>query len=104
MAKFYGVIGFVQSVETSPGVWTDQVTEEEYIGDFIRSARGWRENQQVNANISLDTRISIIADPNLYQNFMHIRYVRYNEGTWSITNVELQRPRVILTTGEVYNG
>ena len=43
MSKFSGVVGFVRSVEKVPGegVWIPEITEEAYIGDFIRNARGW---------------------------------------------------------------
>ena len=30
MAKYYGVIGYVETVETSPGVWEEQITERNY--------------------------------------------------------------------------
>ena len=35
MAKFYGVIGYAETLETSPGVWTEQITERNYYGDLI---------------------------------------------------------------------
>ena len=27
MARFYGVVGYGEAVETSPGVWVDQIVE-----------------------------------------------------------------------------
>ena len=28
MAKFYGVIGYAETVETKPGVWKEEITEK----------------------------------------------------------------------------
>ena len=37
MAKFYGAIGYVETVETSPGVWEEQITERNYYGELVRN-------------------------------------------------------------------
>ena len=39
MAKFHGLIGYAETVETVPGVWKEQITEREYDGDFIRNTQ-----------------------------------------------------------------
>ncbi len=31
MAKFFGRIGYVETVETKPGVWKPQIVEREYF-------------------------------------------------------------------------
>lgn len=103
VAKFYGVIGYVETVETSPGIFEEQPTEHNYFGDLIRNTRMLQNSGNVNDNINIGNQISIIADPFAYQNFHSMRYVEFMGAKWKITNVEVQYPRLILTIGGVYN-
>lgn len=104
MAKFHGKIGYTTSVETAPGVWTDQVSEREYYGDVIRESKQWTTSGQVNDNLVVNNRISLIADDFANANFSAMRYVVWNGVYWKVSSIELQRPRLILTLGGVYNG
>lgn len=104
MAKFYGKIGYAETVETAPGVWQEQITERDYFGDLIRNTRTAQSSNQLNDNINISNEISILADPFANQNFHLMRYVEYMGAKWKITNVEVQYPRLILTVGGVYNG
>lgn len=104
MAKFYGPIGYAVSEETSPGVWTDVVTERNYSGDVVKDTRRIRDGESVNSNLSIDNRISILADSFAYGNTQSIRYVKWMGALWKVTSVEVQRPRLLLTIGGVYNG
>ena len=104
MAKFYGNIGYIQTVETEPGIWTEQVTEKPYYGDVTRNISRFQTSGEVNDNITMNNVISIVADPYANENFQYMRYVEYMGAKWKITNVEVQRPRIILTIGGVYNG
>jgi len=104
MAKFYGNIGYVTSTETAPGVWTDVVSEREYYGDIIRETKQWTQADKVNDNLKINNRISIIADDFAYTNFSAMKYVIWGEVYWKISTIELQRPRLILSLGDVYNG
>lgn len=104
MAKIYGVIGYASQVETSPGVWVEQITERTYYGDLTR--RGWRNESSgnLNDNINISNEVSIIADPFACQNFHTIKYVTINGVKWKVSSVEIQQPRLILSIGGVYNG
>lgn len=103
MAKFYGKIGYAETAETSPGVWTEQITERNYFGDLNRNSRRLQTANQLNDNIDIANEFSILADPFAYANFHSMRYVEYMGTKWKISNVEVQYPRLILTTGGVYN-
>ena len=103
MGKFYGQIGYAQTVETSPGVWREEIIEKNYSGDVIKNSSKMRDGQYLNANITIDNRISIVADPFAYQNFSTMRYAKWMGAIWKITSVDVQRPRLILSIGEVYN-
>ena len=104
MAKFYGKIGYAETVETAPGVWQEQITERDYFGDLNRNTSTAQSSNQLNDNINISNEISILADPFANQNFHLMRYVEYMGAKWKITNVEVQYPRLILTVGGVYNG
>ena len=45
-----------------------------------------------------------MADPYAYDHFFAIKYVKWMGAYWKVTNVEVQRPRLKLTVGGVYNG
>lgn len=104
MAKFYGIIGYANTVETTPGVYTERITTRSYFGDVSRNTRRLQGSGQVNDNVEVANQISIVADPFAYQNFHSMRYVEYMGAKWKINNVEVQHPRLILTIGGLYNG
>lgn len=103
MAKFYGEIGYAETVETVPGVWQEQIVKRNYTGDVIRNISKIRGGEHLNDNIVLDNKLSIIADPYALNNFSTMRYIKWDGAFWKITSVEIQRPRLILTIGGVYN-
>jgi len=104
MSKFYGPIGYITQKEISPGVWDEVVVEHSYRGDIIQNARRREASEHKNDNLTISNQLSIIADPFLYENSSTIRYVLWLGVRWKVTNIEIQRPRLILTLGEVYNG
>lgn len=104
MTKFYGEVGYVNTVEDAPGVWVEKINEKRnYYGDVIRNNRGLQTTDQVNDNITVNNSISILADAYAYENMFAIRYVEWMGAKWKVTNVEPQRPRLILTLGGIYN-
>lgn len=104
MARFCGKVGFGIPQETSPGVISDKITERTYWGDITKMARRLEGSEYLNDNISVNNSISIVADAFANENFFAIRYVQWMGARWKVSNVEVQRPRLILTLGEVYNG
>ena len=104
MAKWYGVIGFSETVETSSGVWKAQLTERSYYGDVIQNYTKYQNSDHLNDDINVSNRISIIADPFANEKFYSMRYVEFMGTNWNITNIEVKYPRLILTIGGVYNG
>lgn len=104
MAKFFGKIGFANTKDNVPGVWSEDITEKEYYGDVIRNTRKLQSSEYLNDDINISNEISIVADPFAYENFHSMRYVEYMGSKWKITNVEVQYPRLILSVGGLYNG
>lgn len=104
MARFCGLIGYVLTVETEPGIYEEEEIVNEYFGDIIRNSRRLQTTNKVNDDINISNQISIIADPFANQNFHAMKYVEYMGAKWKITDVEVQYPRLILSVGGVYNG
>lgn len=102
MAKFYGTVGFVKNVESTPGVWTEQVVERKYYGNVISRARSLQSNG-VNDNISISDEISIVADPFANENYFAIRFVEYMGTRWKVQSISVQFPRLNLSLGGLYN-
>jgi hypothetical protein len=102
--RFHGVIGYGESTETSPGVFEDVITEFTYSGDVVRNTRKLQEGDQVNDDISVQNSISIVADAYANEHFFAIRYIVWQGARWKVTEVEVQRPRLLLRLGGVYNG
>jgi hypothetical protein len=105
MARFFGRVGYAgEQVETAPGVWTDEITEQTYYGDVVRNSRELREGENLNPNLSVQNSISIVADEFAIDHIFAIRYVEWAGVLWTVSSVEVQSPRLLLRLGEVYNG
>ena len=103
MAKFCGKVGYVERVETAPGVWEDVVTERTYRGDTVRNKTTWIQTQGLNDDINVSSDISILADAYAYQHFSYIKYVEFMGAKWKVTSASPERPRITLTLGGLYN-
>ena len=88
MAKFYGILGYVETTEVRKGVFMEEAAERPCVGDIV----------------NLSNQLSIVADPYAMDHYFAIRYVKWNGGCWKVTGVEIQWPRLLLTIGGLYNG
>ncbi len=106
MARFFGEVGYGESVETPPnsGVWVDVITEFSYQGDVIRNTRQLESGEKINENIIVSNSISIVADEYAFEHFFNVKYVRWAGVLWTVSAVEVKTPRLILSLGSVYNG
>lgn len=105
MAKYSGNVGFVETVEVSPGRWDYQVTERRYKGDVFKNTRRWEARDSLLDTLNANNMISIVAkDAYAFQHASAIRYIWWMGARWNVTNIEVQRPRLILTIGGIYNG
>lgn len=103
MARYHGYVGYAIDVEAYPGVWEEQISEHEYFGDVVKNRMNIQQNGNINAKITISNSISIIGDPFAYEHVYAMRYVTYLNKKWTITNIDIQRPRLILTIGGLYN-
>ena len=103
MARYHGYVGYAIDVEAYPGVWEEQISEHEYFGDVLKNRINMQQGSVVNAKITISNSISIIADPFAFEHVYAMRYVTYLGKKWSILNVSIERPRLILILGGLYN-
>lgn len=107
MAKFYDVVGYAFAKEGTgehEGIMEDYTIERRYFGDVLRNTRRYEAGSDILDNLRINNQISIVADAYAYEHFFAIKYVKWMGTYWVVTNVEVQRPRLLLTIGGVYNG
>ena len=107
--RFYGTVGYASSTtEEAPGVWVEQITERSYYGDVIANSRRLAAPSAVpptlNESPVMENSFSIVGDAEAYDNYANMRYVEWNGSRWTVTDVQIQRPRLILRVGELWVG
>lgn len=98
------MIGYAETIETTPGVWTEVITEHPYYGDVIKNVRRLDKSEYLNDDINISNSISVVGDAYAYNNVFAMRYISWMGARWKISSVDVQRPRLILTIGGVWNG
>ena len=110
MAKFFGVVGFAEKPKEGIGeeegiVKPTVIIERRYFGDVIqKSYQRYEQGSDINDDLNIRNMISIMADAYAQNHFSNIKYVEWMGARWKVTDIEVQRPRLILTVGGVYNG
>lgn len=101
--RYYGAIGYGVTSEISAGVWEDTIVEHKYYGNVMSDSRRLMPGENLNSDLKISNRISVVADDILLENYHAIRYIEWMGVKWTAT-VEVAHPRLILSLGEVYNG
>lgn len=106
MPKYSGYVGFGIAKENpeGSGIWVDGIVRRRYYGETIRNYSRNSNGDGLNDNLVLSNQISIVADPFANSHCHSIKYVEFTGSLWKVTSVEVQRPRLILSLGDVYNG
>ena len=105
MAKFFGAVGYAtEQIETAPSVWKEGIVERNYYGDIEPITRQLQTDEKVNPDLSTGNEISIVADAYANSHFFAIRYVNWAGTLWTVSNVRVRSPRLVLRLGGVYNG
>lgn len=106
MNRWFGKVGYSETLETRPGVWKSQDTVREYYGDIVRNNTRWTgSSDSVNDNLTVNTQISIVADPFAIEKFHAIKWIEFMGVRWKVDNIDPnQPPRLLLTLGDVWNG
>lgn len=104
MSKMLITLGFIDTEETTPGVWEPRVAERHYYCELLRNSRRRDTPTNINDDLTISNELSILADPYALNHFHSLQYVKMFNASWKVTNIEVQYPRLTLTTGGVYNG
>lgn len=102
--RFYGEVGYTPTEVDDTGVATAKLVKRDYYGDVLELTSRWKDTENLNDDIHVSHRISILADPYAIQNFPYIKYVKWLGTCWEVSTVKVDYPRVILSLGGVYNG
>ena len=104
MARFFGQVGYEIMTEAEDGCFVPETVVREYYGDVERVTRTWEASQNgVNDDLDIRNDISIVADAFAYQHFHQMKWVEWYGAKWKVRSVEVNRPRLILSIGGVYN-
>ena len=103
MARFYGKIGFVDTYESSPGIWSERTVSKTYSGDVLNNRRRFENGESINDNPVMVNYISVVGDDYMLDNYEMMRWVEFNSKRWKITAVELEYPRVKINFGGLWN-
>lgn len=101
--RYHGRVGYFETVETKPGLFEEKLTFREYYGDVLRNTRRDSSGSNVNVTITVSNQISIVADPYAREHFFQIRCIEWQGTLWTVTEVDVQYPRLILSLGDVYH-
>lgn len=106
MARYSGEVGYGTTVEEpgDSGVWVATIVARPYKGDVIINNRKMEAGEGLNDDVTVNNSISILADKYAIEHFLDIKYVSWAGENWTVTNVEVRLPRLILSLGSVYNG
>ena len=98
MAKWYGIVGIADDIETEPGFHEDSIVEKHYQGDIISTRWRRQTTDRINDDITLAKQISIIADQYALYHYSTIAYVEYRSDTTSVfgknASLEIFQPAV----------
>lgn len=103
MAKYFGKIGIGQTKDVGHSVYDMVIEERDVYGDFLQTPKSQVTAAGINDDISISNRISIYQNSFVMNNIHEIKYITYAGAKWKVSTVELNYPRIILTTGGLYN-
>ncbi len=103
--KWFGEIGFLtyERDPDNPTGWLPKMVKETYYGDVLKVYKSDKEiSNQIADDITINNRISIIADPFAMNNFHQIKYIEFMGAKWKVTSVDVRYPRLDIYMGSVY--
>jgi hypothetical protein len=108
MARFAGFVGYVTQEESVPGVWSTVENSVMMQGDIIRQSSSVQNDSRmtsakVNSDISLNHRVSLLGDAYAFGNYFNLRWIEVDGRKWEVSSVEIQRPRIIVNLGGLWN-
>lgn len=104
MARFTGLVGYVTQEEKVPGVWSQVETQRMMKGDVISQSSHSQNGDKLNSDITLNQRVSLLGDLYAFNNYYNLKWIKIHGRKWTVSSVEIQRPRIIVAVGGLWNG
>lgn len=104
MARYYGAIGYGHEVEIRPGVIDEVITERQCMGDVIADGVKIGGDEKITPDVNLSNSFSVVLDPYALENIGAMRYIVWHGGRWTVSDIKVQHPRLIIRVGGLYNG
>ena len=103
--KYRGVIGYEVTVpgETGSDVYISQIEEHTYRGEVVKNSYNREAVEWLNDNIKVSNSMRIVADPFALAHCQNIKYCTWLGQKWTVTNVEIDQPNLILRLGGAYH-
>lgn len=102
--KYSGKIGFAVQIEKAPGVWEDQITERDYVGDILQRTESFTTGTTMMPQVRTVTSVSVLSDGLLKEKYNDIRYITYMGVKWMPSSIVSEWPRIEIFFGDQYNG
>lgn len=105
MSRYYGTLGFVETMEEpeGSGVWKPVVTEHPYFGELVRNTHRWQNGVSTNDDLAISNELLVTLDGYVTVHLPFLRYVEFMGAYWKVTSVQVESPHLRLTIGGVYN-
>lgn len=108
MARFYGLVGYTITTETSPGTWEPKNIEIPYSGEIPRNYVRNETRSSINDSTNISNTVTIVADPYAKEHVYDMQYVKFLYpklgGTWKIEGIDINSyPRLSLSLGGLYH-
>lgn len=103
MSRFAGTVGYTVQEETTPGVWTTVEKTRKMKGDIMKQVASHQSSEYLHDDVVLSHRVSLIGDAYAFDNYFNISWVKMDTQKWKVASIEVDRPRIIVTLGGVWN-
>lgn len=104
MTRALITIGVSDSAETEPGLYEDNVTQFPAKATVLRASNALSGAPSLVKKVTSGHRMSVVADPAVYETYLKAVYILWGGTKWTVKSAVYQRPRVIFSLGDVYNG
>lgn len=101
--RYHGRVGYFDTVETKPGLFEEGLLFKNYYGDVVRNTKRNASTDTINEKITVSNQISIVADPYAQTHFFNIKCIEWQGALWTVSDVEVQYPRLIISLGGLYH-
>lgn len=107
--RFAGLVGYIETEETSPGIHLPVETTRKMRGDVLsaktqNSQDGRTTETSLYKDIRLSHRFSLVGDAYSFKNYMYLKWIIVEGHKWEVSSVEIQSPRLLISIGGLYNG